>query len=451
LKNYWNRWFNITRRRLTPSALRWTTLSPASRHRGLGIYLFFFLLILKSPFSAAGEERVTERSDGRVSQPAMSFPQHCPYTKGTIKPNHLPQQQLDKQVEVFYDQWKKRYVKPGCNPGQSYIWFERKGKECVSEGQGYGMIITVLMAGYDKNAQDTFNGLYQYYKAHPAKTSPYLMAWAQVKACKDLDRSTATDGDMDIAYSLLLAAKQWGNTGSINYLHEAQGIIAAIMQHEINQKTYSILLSDAIEYDSADYFDTRSSDFMPGHFKAFEATLHNGKWKSVIDNTYRLFAAVQAQYSPDAGLVPDFIRSTNKTPRPAQRNYLESPYDGSYNYNACRVPWRIASDYLLYGDKRAKTFADKINHWIRATTNGNPDNISAGYTLAGNDIKGRYFEALSFIAPFTVSATVDQNNQQWLNKLWDYLVAFKLKDYDYYDNSIKILDMIIVSGNYWKA
>ena len=77
----------------------------------------------------------------------MPFPQHSPYTKGTIKPNHLPQQQLDKQVEVFYDQWKKRYVKPGCNPDESYIWFERKGKECVSEGQGYGMIITVLMAG----------------------------------------------------------------------------------------------------------------------------------------------------------------------------------------------------------------------------------------------------------------------------------------------------------------
>ena len=104
------------------------------------------------------------------------------------------------------------------------------------------------------------------------------------------------------------------------------------------------------------------------------------------------------------------------------------------------MPWRIATDYLLTGDLRAKAINDKINRWIRETTKGNPDNISAGYTLAGNDIKGRYFEALSFIGPFAVSAMVDKKNQQWLNAVWDYLVNFKLKDYDYYDNSIKLIE-----------
>ena len=390
---------------------------------------------------------IAVRVNGQELKP---FPQHYLYTAGTIRPSHLPQQQLDKQVSDFYDQWKARYVKTGCNKNQHYIWFEKPGKECVSEGQGYGMLITVLMAGYDKDAKNTFDGLYYYYKAHPAKTSPYLMAWAQGKNCKDLDRSTATDGDMDIAYSLLLAAKQWGNKGSINYQQEARSMIAAIMQYEINPITYSVLISDAIEHDSRDYFDMRSSDFMPAHFKAFESKLKDGKWQKAIDNNYRLFGLMQNKHSPDAGIVPDFIRNINKLPEPAQANYLESAYDGYYNYNACRVPWRIASDYLLYGDKRAVVMVNKINNWIRQTTNGNPDNISAGYTLAGNDIKGRYFEALSFIAPFTVSAMVDKSNQVWLNKLWDYLVAFKLRDYDYYDNSIKMLDMIIVSGNYWK-
>lgn len=384
------------------------------------------------------------------AQSLKPFPQHSSYSSGTIRPSHLPQQQLDKQVTVFYDQWKARYLKTGCNKNQYYIWFEKPGKECVSEGQGYGMLITVLMAGYDKAAKTTFDGLYHYYKAHPAKTSPYLMAWAQGKSCKDLDRSTATDGDMDIAYSLLLAAKQWGNNGQINYLQEAKSMITAIIQHEINPITYSVLLSDAIEHDSRDYFDMRSSDFMPAHFKAFENILKDGKWQKVINNNYRLFGLMQNKYSPDAGIVPDFIRNINKLPKPAQANYLESAYDGFYNYNACRVPWRITSDYLLYGDKRALAMVTKINSWIRQTTSGNPDNISAGYTLAGNDIKGRYFEALSFIAPFTVAATVDKSNQPWLNKLWDYLVTFKLRDYDYYDNSIKMLDMIIVSGNYWK-
>jgi hypothetical protein len=209
-------------------------------------------------------------------------------------------------------------------------------------------------------------------------------------------------------------------------------------------------LSDAIENDSPDYYDTRSSDFMPANFKAFANATPNGDWQKITDSSYKLFALMQGKYSPEAGLVPDFISSVHKNPHPAKRNYLESPYDGYYNYNACRVPWRVATDYLLYGDARAKTFTTKINRWIRQTTDGNPDNISAGYTLVGNDIKGRYFEALSFIGPFMVAATIDKSNQQWLNKLWDYLVDFKLKDYDYYDNSIKMLNMIQVSGNYWK-
>ena len=380
---------------------------------------------------------------------AKPFPQHTVYAKGSIKPNHLPQEKLDAFTRSFYIQWKKRYIKPGCHPGEYYVWFERKGdKQCVSEGQGYGMVITALMAGADPKAKITYDGLYKYFRAHPGNHA-YLMAWAQNKSCRDLDKSSATDGDMDIAYSLLLADKQWGSKGSINYLNEACRMIGSIMQHEINPHTYSILLSDAIEYDSKDYYDTRASDFMPANFKAFEIAMHDNRWNKVIDNNYKLFSYIQHTFSPDAGLVPDFIRHVNKKPVPAQPDYLESPYDGYYNYNACRVPWRIATDYLLTGDPRAKAINGKINLWIRETTQNKPDNISAGYTLAGNDIKHRYFEALSFIGPFTVSAMTDKKNQQWLNDTWDYLVNFKLKDYDYYDNSIKLLNMIILSGNYW--
>ena len=154
-------------------------------------------------------------------------------------------------------------------------------------------------------------------------------------------------------------------------------------------------------------------------------------------------------YSPDAGLVPDFIQHINKKPIPARANYLESRYDGYYNYNACRVPWRIGTDYLLHGDPRAKQMLQKINGWIRKTTKNNPDNISSGYSLAGDDLPGRNFEALSFICPFAVSAMTDAGNQKWLNDLWDYIIHFDMDSFDYYDNTIKLTDIIILSGNYW--
>src|SRR5882757_9808876 len=121
------------------------------------------------------------------------FLQHVSYFTGSIKPNHISQIRLDQLTLNFYTQWKKQYIKPGCHPGEYFIWFERKGnKQCVSEGQGYGMLITAQMAGADPAAKNIYDGLYHYYKAHPGN-HPYLMAWAQNKNCRDLDKSSASD------------------------------------------------------------------------------------------------------------------------------------------------------------------------------------------------------------------------------------------------------------------
>jgi endo-1,4-beta-D-glucanase Y len=386
----------------------------------------------------------------QAQQAGRPFPQHTSYHAGAILPSHISQQQMDNSVRIFYTEWKKRYIKEGCSEGEYYIWFERAGnKQCVSEGQGYGMIIVALMAGCDSAAHTVYDGLFRYYKAHPSKNSASLMAWAQVRHCRDLDKTSATDGDMDIAWSLLLADAQWGSRGAIDYRGEARAMTGAILQQEINQQTFSVLLSNAVEYDSKDYFDMRSSDFMPAHYRAFLTAAHDTSWNKVIDRNYNLFHALQTTYSPDAGLVPDFIQHINTGARPARAGYMESQYDGYYNYNACRVPWRIATDYLLYGDARAYRFVEKINHWIVETTGGNPDNISAGYSLAGDDMRSRHFEAMSFIASFAVAAMVDAKHQSWLNKIWDYIFSFGIAEFDYYDNSIKMIGILLLSGNYW--
>jgi endo-1,4-beta-D-glucanase Y len=379
------------------------------------------------------------------------FPQHVKYFAGTIKPGNVSQPELDNAVSSFYTQWKKKFIKDVPGKSESYVWFENVGgKQCVSEGQGYGMMIVALMAGFDPSAKETYDRLFRYYKSHPDHRSKYLMAWAQYTNGKSSNATSATDGDMDIAYSMLLADKQWGSEGTINYIQAARDMIKEIMQLDINHKTWSVMLCDGIESESKDYFDMRSSDFMPAHLRSFLDFTSDVRWKKVADANYQLFDEMQESYSPKAGLIPDFIVAINKKAKPAPAHYLESKYDGYYNYNACRVPWRISTDYLLYGDERSKTMADKINQWIKSAANNNVHGIFSGYALSGNGIKGRDFEALSFIAPFAVSAMVDKKNQQWLNQIWQYLTTAKLKDSDYYDNTIKLMDMIIVSGNYWE-
>ena len=58
------------------------------------------------------------------------------------------------------------------------------------------------------------------------------MAWAQNESCQDIEgRNSATDGDLDIAYALLLADVQWGSIGEINYRGEAERTLEAIVDH----------------------------------------------------------------------------------------------------------------------------------------------------------------------------------------------------------------------------
>jgi hypothetical protein len=427
----------------------------------------------------SGTPQTTVNTERVSNSPSRPFPQHMVYQGGTILPNRISRSAMDDTVRSFYRQWKKHYILPGCTEGEAYVWFEGTSGDniCVSEGQGYGMMITALMAGFDSTAQDTYDQLYRFYKFHPSQNSPHLMAWMQLKNCRSLDGGTATDGDMDIAYSLLLADAQWGKHSNIPYKQEALAMIAAIKREEINPITYIVMEANEMSPHSRDYYDMRSSDFMPEHIRAFREATGDPIWDSVLTNNYKAFHYLQDTYSPEAGLVPDFIKHVHFTvgqpaassvipvahgdaaePEealeaisavPAQPNYLESKYDGLYNFNACRVPWRIAADLLVSGDKRAATFLAPINAWIRTTTKGNPDNISAGYDLSGTDLPHRYFEALCFICPFAVSAMASPENQEWLNKLWDYVTRFKLKDFDYYDNSIKMINLIILSGNYW--
>jgi endo-1,4-beta-D-glucanase Y len=92
---------------------------------------------------------------------------------------------MDDSVKSFYNAWKKHYVLPSSRQGESYIYFEgtHGSNICVSEGQGYGMVIVALMAGFDSTAQETYDCLYRWYKSHPSTTSPNLMAWMQKMDC----------------------------------------------------------------------------------------------------------------------------------------------------------------------------------------------------------------------------------------------------------------------------
>lgn len=386
--------------------------------------------------------------------PNYPFPAHTVYAAGSIKPDNFTQIQLDRQVKNFYTKWKTRYLKAGCTAGQYYIWYNDNGDNgnaiTVSEAIGYGMVIMPLMAGYDTAAKKYFDGLYAWYKTHPSSINPKLMDWQQKTGCISIGHDAATDGDLDAAFGLLLADKQWGSNGTVNYLQEAKSIINAIKQSEVYAAVNSLQLGDWAHTDAQYKNGTRPSDFMYDHLRCFRNATNDNTWTNVLNECYSLVNNMQTNYSAATGLIPDFIYKTDSSPAPAPPNYLESVNDGAYYYNSCRTTWHLGCDFVLNGDGRAKSASDKINDWIKTKAGGNSHNIRSGYKLDGSNINGNNYEDLSFIAPFGVSAMVNSNNQAWLNDIWSNVTGVtNLSRDSYFGNTIKMLCMIIMSGNMW--
>jgi len=379
---------------------------------------------------------------------ARPFPQHVLYAPNSILPNYRTQTQLDDDVRAYYDIWKADYVvEAGMNADDLMMYRVAFGKDepahstTVSEGQGYGMMITPVMAGYDPEAREIFDGMWAFVDAHRSEIDARLMDW---NVPRKEGNASAFDGDADIAFGLLLADAQWGSTGRVNYKAEAGTMIAGILESTIGSESHLPMLGDWVNVGDLQYnqFTPRSSDFMLVNFRAFGRAVKDPVWEDVVSQSQILMVAMQEQYSPDAGLMPDFI--VNGAPAPA--NFLEKDTDGAYNYNAGRVPWRVGADALLNDDSISRGIVQNISHWIEISAEGNPHNIRAGYKLNGEPLPNSNYFTTFFVAPMGVAAMNDPAQQEWLNNVYNAVYDTHL---DYYEDSVDLLCLMIMSGNFW--
>jgi hypothetical protein len=188
---------------------------------------------------------------------------------------------------------------------------------------------------------------------------------------------------------------------------------------------------------------------MVDHARSFAAATGDSAWIGLLDRTYQIVSSLQSNHSPTTGLLPDFATDPLGNPTPAPAGFLEGPNDGAYDYNACRDPWRLATDFVVSGEARGKTAVQKIDTWIRGATGGDPTQIRSGYQLGGSPSPGTDYLSMAFVAPLGVGAMVDSSNQSWLNSIWDLVVATPSTTDGYYENTLKLLAMIVMSGNWW--
>lgn len=350
----------------------------------------------------------------------------------------------------YYDQtWKKWFLEAGCEPGLYYVRSNtQEGNLTVSEAHGYGMMILALMAGHESRAKAYFDGMYRYFRRFPSRFSPNLMSWYQNTSCEsDEGDDSAADGDIDIAYALLLADRQWGSCGEIDYLGEAKKVIGAIGDLDLDQHRRYVLLGDWVKPNDGKYYPaTRPSDFIISAFHSFAAVTGDARWTGLNESLLAITTSLQAKFGAQTGLVPDFVLNPAESPVPANAGFLEGENDGAYAYNACRVPWRWGTHALVTGDRSWVDVLTRLNTFAKATSGGDPNALKGGYRLTGE--AAATDNNMAFVAPLGVSAMIDPANQVWLDAIWNTMLERRTEGY--YKDSIKLLAMIVMTGN-WLA
>lgn len=387
------------------------------------------------------------------------FPAYQRYSYGphVIRPDHRTQAQMNQDVREAYRRWKTRYlVNLSSGNGPLYRVVANYGSflNTVSESQGYGMVIVSLMAGDEEpQANWILQGLWRYARTYPSGVDSRLMTWNVTSGgVVQQGNHSLFAGDSDLALGLLMAHEQYGADIPDEYLPPARALIAAQATAAMGPESALPLLGDWVDPDGATYnqHTVRTSDFMPGHFVNFTGYGGQAIWSRALLQVREQIEHLQTDYAPSTHLLPDFaVRegAPSGRLRPAMPNFRESAHDGEFFYNAARVPWRIGVHSILYRDAATTHQARRIALWSETATGGNPANLAVGYRLDGTPLNPAGFSSV-FPASIAVATMVSPSQQTWLNALYDTLRNHEQGYYD--DDSVTLLALLLMSGNYWE-
>jgi len=362
---------------------------------------------------------------GSVFGQRRPFPQEVEYAAGfTVSPSILS----SADVKANYDAWKAKYLSQ-CAPGELRVEnFEHNPSTTYSEGQGYGMILAAYMA--DK---DAFDKMWAF--AQKAFNANGLMGWQSTcnnfagcngwtNSCgSPWGSSSATDGDLDIIIGLCIAADQWGGT----YESQAKEYITRLKNHnfwyfsENNRWLQGPL-------DSRNRNSGNTSYWIPGYYRVFKKVTGDSDWDKIIEDTYWLL--FKSRHS-STGLFGDVVAFDGSVSNPA------------INYNGCRIPWRLMTDYAWTGDSQAKDLLDKQCAWALSMGTGN---ISDGENYNGVINPGGWFESPAFMGGW--AAGMMSQSQEAVDEWTKFLVEECTHD-NYYNTSLRILYQLMLTGNYW--
>jgi endo-1,4-beta-D-glucanase Y len=348
------------------------------------------------------------------------FPQNGGYPHGFL-PNHI----TTDDVLLSYDNWKSRYLKSDCGNGLYRVEFGSPRGTAVSEGMGYGMILTAYFG--DRSA---FDGLWRFVQKN--LNGDGLMGWKVT--CSGFVESeggggSATDGDTDIGLGLVAAIDQWGDS----YREPAVRYLATLKKVDFTTcAPTGRNVSKAGNWGGGcDHSNT--SYFMPGFYRVFQELTGDPFWGKAADDAVALWLINR---NPRTGL------SSNEVDQ-----YGAAPvHQAIVNYNGCRTPWRAVLDYLWYGTAGAKDVTDKMTDWAASV---GIENLVDGYNTDGTPTPdGRNKQLNAWVGGWACGAM--SKSQGVVDTFATDFKSIADDNGAYYGSSLRTLYLLMLSGNFWK-
>jgi len=337
-------------------------------------------------------------------------------------------------AQTAYMSWKNSFVTSNGAGAAGNLRVQRPSnqQDTVSEGIGYGMLGAVYM-----NDQPTFDSLWKYGQSH--FNARGLMSWHITADGSTLDAGSASDGDVDMAWALIMASDQWS---SPTYLAAAGNMIRAMRQNSIGPDG---LLKPGDNWGGTAL--TNPSYFSPAYFRVFAVVTGDLLWsRDILDKNYLVLSKVTGT----DGLVPDwsnddgvvnmgFLVPATGAPGGSSSDDKDNSH---YRYDAARTPWRIAMDWCFNKEPRAQAYLMKVGGFFSPMAS-NIGNIGDGYSLNGSVSSNNH--NMAFIGPIGVAGMA--GFPALVDAAFSYGVTNQ-GDQNYFPSSLRMISMLMMSGNF---
>ncbi len=312
--------------------------------------------------------------------------------------------------------------------------------DAVSEGSSYGMFLALY-----ENDQTTFNRIWDATEKSMWSEVGQLYNWRVGPDLKLQGTGMATDADQDIALLLLFADslvkkqvwRPYSTTSTkVDYKTRALALIKTLWNSAVEDGRY---LAPGAGWGGKNFVNP--GYFSPASYRIFAQADPSHDWNGVIDQSY---ATIFANPGASKGLLPDWMVPDGGF------------YTGSLGYNpfhsgqamykdAIRIHWRLAMDWLWFGEPRAKRFLDSALAFV-----GNPANanfyrmdgslvpVESTFTLMGGEgpTRSRREHSALTVGMWACAAMASKDpavRQAWAEKLLSFLDSPKA---DYWGHAV---------------